>query len=225
MEKIAERVGIYDVWAVFFPGSMTVLGSLITVGIKKNALLPSLSFVPNDVSKWIVFILASLFCGLVQQEIGRLLKRWFKLRNAADGLLQESEKIFTKTEIDSFQDCYTKYGKKNLNSRVLFHLINMEAQRRGYGEKFAKLNVMQNMALSLAVAMIFGTIDCSYLVILSIVQSSFYTIILYGIMGLLCIFMTAMFINRYLRFNRYWVRNIVYSVAASINSENEEKCN
>lgn len=218
MEKISERIGLYDLWVTFFPGTIGAICIVLLLGMYKyvSAFTYNLdkftdyliTFIPANTSEWCLFILCSFFVGIVLQEIGRLLKIKLKLNNAADGLFDEKKGVFSSQEIKKLKT--QKYGG---DSKAAFHYLNTVAQKAGIAEKYAKLSVLQNMSLSLASAMLLGTIGGGVLFVISIVKKSFHGGLLSGIAIVLCIFLLALFLKRSERFNRYWVRSIVYAAA------------
>lgn len=222
MDKMTERVGLYDLWAVFFPGAVGLLGMLFIYHIFEINGDYSQLFInwktPNDISGWAIFILLSYFWGIILQEIGRKLRKLFKSGNAAEGLLKEDMGVFTEYEIGVFSQLFINHGYKGKShsikdSKRLFHSINTRAQELEIAERYAKLNVLQNMSLSLAAVMLIETIGfvvlaLYYLVISHKLSSCLITLVLCAFFS----FLFKVFLKRSERFNKYWVRNIVYGV-------------
>lgn len=222
MDKMTEKVGIYDLWTVFFPGTIEILGMMFCYHIVEidgdcNKLFINWK-TPNDISSWVVFILLSYFVGIILQEIGRKLRKLFRLDNATEGLLSVENRIFTKHEIEVFTQLYMNHGYKGKTrstkeSKRIFRSINTSAQEQEIADRYVKLNVLQNMSLSLAVVMlieavVFFIIAFYYL----LVAHKPFECIKMLMLCVTLIFLFIVFLKRSERFDRYWVRNIVYSV-------------
>ena len=59
MDKLAEHVGLYDIWAIFFPGMIGTLENLLCIGSlciihSGDAFIKILAFIPSTISEWIV---------------------------------------------------------------------------------------------------------------------------------------------------------------------------
>lgn len=121
MDKFTEKIGLFDLWGVLFPG---LIGSF-ALAFNCNLLFHcemywcfiahTLRF-PNDVSGWIVFCLSAAFSGMILQEIGRLLRKICKLPNAAEGLLDPQKKSFQKRKSKNssqfFRNIVTTWPKR-----------------------------------------------------------------------------------------------------------------
>lgn len=101
------------------------------------------------------------------------------------------------------------------DSRRLFHALNIKAQATQIAKQYIKLNVIQNMALSLAAIMAVAGSVFLIETILFVVTKNKAGFILTTIFFILSLLLFYVFIKRYLRFNRYWVRNIVYATATN----------
>lgn len=217
MDKLAEHVGLYDIWAIFFPGMIGTLENLLCIGSlciihSGDAFIKILAFIPSTISEWIVVMVSSIFFGLIYQEIGRLLKKVFKIKNAAKDLFNPKSGVFEANEIAPLKRVLLK---KDCNEQNAFHRINAEAQEKGIASKYVKLSVIQNMSLSLAAVMLFGATESVAVMVFSF-QNEAMDMVAASISGtFLCILLMIMFIKRSERFNRYWVKNLIYAVAVS----------
>lgn len=216
MDKLAERVGLYDIWTVFFPGTVGILETLVFMGIaygmQNRSIISNVwAFIPNTISGWIVFFIVSFFFGLVLQEIGRILRRIFKLKDAAKDVLNPDAHVFGEKEIYSLKRMLLQNWESEENA---FAWINAKAQDKGIAERYVKLSVLQNMSLSLAAVMFVGLAECILMIFMAIVYG-YMKVIIASVVGIvLSVILMIMFIKRSARFNLYWVRNLIYAVAA-----------
>ena len=217
MDKLAERVGLYDIWVVFFPGIVGTLENLLCIGAlciihSGGVFLKILAFIPNTFSEWIVVMVSSVFLGLIYQEIGRLLRIILRIKKAEKNPFNLKTGLFEENEIVSLKRVLFKI---DWNEQNAFHRINAEAQEKGIASKYVKLSVIQNMSLSLAAVMLVGTAESIAVMVLSIVNEAKDMLTASIVVTVLCILLIVMFIKRSERFNRYWVKNLVYAVAIS----------
>lgn len=215
MDKLAEHVGLYDVWTVFFPGIVGVLETIYFIGAVRvvyncGGFKEIMTLIPNTVSEWIVVIVFSVFFGLTFQEGGRKVREVFKLKNATKDIFKPGTNLFEEKEIASLKRVLMKKG---WDDQSAFNWINAEAQEKGIASKYAKLSVIQNMSIALAAVMLIEAVESVILLTLSILKSSKNMMIVSGATTALSIIMMIMFIKRSERFNRYWVKNLVYAMA------------
>lgn len=222
MEKLTERIGLYDLWAVFFPGIIGTLELLFFSGsfycvYKKYSFFTMLNWIVFDrVTTWMIIILVSVFFGIVLQEIGRGVRIVTKFQNAEDVFLDPKAGVFTEDEYSFLQNPLAKYGwgeKGEISSKSVFHRLNAEAQECGVALKYAKLSVLQNMLLSLLSAMLVGAVLSIAILIFSIINGRVHITILMIALGIFCGLLVGIFYRRAIRFNRYWVRNLVYAMS------------
>ena len=226
MDKLAERVGLYDIWAVFFPGIVGTLENLLCIGalciiFSDGVFLKMLAFIPNTISEWIVAVVSSVFLGLIYQEIGRLLRKVFKIKNVGKDPFNPKTGLFEENEIVLLKRVLYK---KDWNEQNAFHRINAEAQEKGIASKYVKLSVIQNMSLSLAAVLFVGTAESVTVMVLSALNEAKDMMTASIIVTVLCIFLIVMFIKRSERFNSYWVKNLIYAVAVSRAEEKTNGC-
>ena len=217
MDKLAEHVGLYDIWTVFFPGIVGILETLCFMGAMRGVCSTSgfkeiKVFVPQTLSEWIVVIIFSVFFGLVFQEIGRKMRKVFKLKNAAKDIFKPGTELFEEKEITPIKRALIQKG---WNDQMTFNWINAQAQDKRIAPRYVKLSVIQNMSLSLASTMLIGAVEGVVLFVHSIIKGAGGMMIVSGIAIVICIFLLIMFIKRSERFNRYWVKSLVYAVATS----------
>lgn len=219
MDRIGEKIGLFDFWAVFFPGAIGMLEHILfsmflSCNKCSDLALNSIKYLDN-VIVWIVVIFLSIFVGTVFQEIGRWIQKLTGWSNAMDIFLDPKSGVFSKQEHQILTSFFCKYGwdeASTENSRIIFHQISAEAQECGVATQYVKLSVIQNMSLSLSVSMIIGAIQFVVLLILYIIRGYGQMIVPVIIIFLLHAVFTIVFYKRFNRFNRYWVRNIVYAM-------------
>lgn len=236
MEKLTERIGLFDLWAVFFPGAIGVSELLFFVGTTwvvcyKQPFFTMFSVIElSNIAIWVVYILFSLFMGIILQEIGRWLRKKKKSSNITSAFLDPAAGVFTENERASLHSFLSKYGwdgKSTECSNIVFHRINAAAQECGIAEKYVKLSVLQNMSSSLSAAMLIGAIASFVLLIISLVCKRGHIALLLLGSGIVFVFLVVVFLQRSIRFNRYWIRNLIFSMYEKNTkmgkAENEEK--
>ena len=234
MEKLTERIGVFDLWAIFFPGAVGILELLFFGGTfwclysKQPIYEVFRKITAVDITIWIIVIgiIISLFLGIILQEIGRWIRGRAKTSNATDVFLDPKSGIFRDNEIAFLHNSLIHYGwdgKSQNDSKIIFHRINVKAQECGISEKYVKLSVLQNMAVSLSAAMLMGTILSTMLLVFSVLCGRGHISFFLATVDLLCVFFIVLFFRRAKRFNRYWVRNLIYSMAEKCESAKESE--
>ncbi len=233
MEKLSERIGLYDLWAMFFPGTVGALEMLFFSGTfwsiyRKRAVFSVFKQLGLDkVSTWVIMLIVSIFLGLVLQEIGRWLRKVKKTKTAEEMLLNQDESgTFSKEEISSlngFLELYGWNGENKNTGNIIFHRINAAAQECGVAEKYVKLSILQNMSSSLSAAMLLGVIGSVSLALISLTCRRISIAIALLFIAVGCGILVVLFFNRAKRFNRYWVRNLIFAMSRkNINAEKVE---
>lgn len=238
MEKIGERIGLYDLWVVFFPGLVGMLELSFFYGVfwslysEISLLTVLVKILPNNMSIWIVIIVISFFLGIVFQEVGRGVRKMTNYRSAMDGLLDPAVKVLTEKERANFRSILKKHGwdgESIEGSREIFHRINAEVQEYGIASKYVKLNILQNMSLTLSAVMLFGVVAAIILLIMSIINRRVHIVIMMIASICVGVVLMVLFFYRFKRYERYWVRNIMYAiltknVGEERKNENTEGC-
>ncbi len=231
MDKLAEKFGLYDFWAIGFPGAIGIITLILNYSMVRtlttnNSVLALInSFLPNSASQWIVFVLLCLLFGIILQEVGRWIRCCRKKTNAANGLLNAEMRIFTKKEIADLTVVLKMYGysenkKTTDESRRLFHCLNIEAQDIGVASSFVKLSVLSKMALSLAVVMLINGICFLVETVYLCFANDWNAVIMTLLLFILSIALFFLLVIRSERFDRYWVRNTVYAMLLRASKEN-----
>ena len=233
MDKLSERIGLYDLWVVFFPGIISMFELLLFAGTfwsvyrNRSLFMVLEKIAPDNIQIWIVIIIISIFLGIIIQELGRVLRRVTKYKSAADNLFDSNNGVLTETERACFRRLFKKYGwsgEYTGSSKEIFHRINIDAQEIGVATRYAKLNVLQNMSLSLSASMLCGAVASVSLFVFGIINGRIHIALIMIAILIVCIILMMMFYSRYKRFDRYWVRNIIYAMSAE-NAGAEKKEN
>lgn len=221
MEKLTERIGLFDLWTVFFPGAIGVFELLFFIGTAwvvcyKQPFFTMFSIIDlSNIAIWFVFLFISFFLGIILQEVGRWLRKKNKSSNVTNSFLDPAAEIFTENERTSLQSFLTKYGWDENSpecSNIVFHRINADAQECGIAEKYVKLSILKYMSNSLSAAMLIGAMTSSGLLIISLLcKRGYIAILLFGI-DVICACLLHVFLQRSIRFHRYWVRNLIFSM-------------
>lgn len=222
MEKVAEKIGLYDLWALFFPGTigmieLTFLGATFYCIYIKESLISILNSVITDsISLSILWLLLSIFVGIILQEIGRGIGKIVKFKNATGSFLNPNGGIFSEAEIHHLTSFLTSYGWDGTpcnDSSSFFHIINANAQKNGTAAKYVKLSVLQAMSFSFSSAMLIGAIISTILLFYSIINSRITIMALMIFFDFFCILLMIIFYKRAKRYNTYWVRNLLFAMS------------
>lgn len=220
MDKLTEYIGLYDIWVVLYPGTVGTLETVLFSGMMYSVLKKQHAicrFLPREISDWVLFIISAVFLGIILQEMGRWLRRATKVHCAEDRIFDSTGGVFGNNEIARFKEYFVSQGwdgKDLKNARLVFHCINIDSQECDVAKRFVKLNVIQNVSINLAAAMLLGLMETITVTIVSIVQQNVFLASVTGIGCVLYILLIIILIRRSYRFNRYWVRNIVYAMAS-----------
>lgn len=237
LEKIIEKMGLYDIWTVFFPGVVflvsvkTLYNFMLTLPeyiLKETSITGRIFifckvkvYIPDTVYGLLVMCLCSYLAGLILHEISRLMKNRvvYKKGKPTDFLLDSEEGIFSEEQIQKLMPMYTYlYGgpltlneKEQLKkeSHFIFQKINIELQRKKVASQYVKLNIVYNTCAALEVAIIL------VLCMVIIFEIEFVVLKRYGILlpvialDIFMIMCIYFLSNRSKKFYKYWVRNIV----------------
>ena len=238
MEKIIEKMGLYDIWTVFFPGvvfldlvktlydfMLTFPGSLskeTTIIEKVFIFCKAKVYIPDTAYELLIMCLCSYLAGLILHEISGLMKNKLVYRKGkpTDFLLDSEQGVFSKEQIEKLIPMYTYlYGgpltlneKENLKkqSHFIFQKINIELQRKKIASQYVKLNIAHNTCATLQVVMIL--IFCMAILF----EIEFVAVFkrydtLCSVISLDLLLLTCIYFlsNRSIKLYKYWVRNIV----------------
>lgn len=236
MEKVIERLGLYDIWIMLFPGMIFISGSKTLcdymVKITQTKVCTTYDgvgfqqlkiFYPTDLYGLFSFIVASYLCGHILHELGSIAKHViYKKGKPTELLLEKKSKVLNSLQIQMYSQLFLKlnknqkfseddFEKRREESRNIFNIMNIELQSKGMSSKYVKLNLIYNMCFTLCVAV--------FLMLMRIILFVFYqyiktkNIYICELAGVVIV-LISVFLILYFRGKRYyiyWVRNIVMS--------------
>ena len=240
MEKFFDKIGLYDIWIVLFPGVIFLIGirslydfmiSLsglisITPGMigKLGLILQMNIATPSDIYELLVLLAFSYLCGMILHELSSILKNRLIYLKADPRtlLLDENAGILNNQELRNLMPFLKSLNNGNDfsqsepeklrdESKFLFHRMNKRLQDKKKSGDYVKLNIIYNMC---------GTL-CIVLAILSLITFAFgadfffhkeYFAFFYSLMILgIMIVLLLILLFRSKRYYRYWVRNIIFA--------------
>lgn len=238
MEKIVEKMGLYDIWTILFPGMVLIIFTksvysfmlslpYLIQGTERSVERYLICFkmkiyVPKDIYELLITMIFAYFCGLVLHEISSLIKKKiiYKRGEPISLLFDPKEGVFDEKQIQKYMQMFIDLNngkkfaisdKENLKreSRNIFHKMNNELQGNGIANKYVKLNIIYNVCATLSVDIIIV-----FVLILAFEVEFFalkeYMLIKYSInLFILAIITFFILVSRSKRYYRYWTKNIV----------------
>lgn len=240
MEKIFDRMGLYDIWTILFPGIIFQIGvrSLYDFMMSLHKLLSETPevlgklglllhidvTVPTDIYEFLTLLVFSYLCGLILHELSSILKHRLVYRkgdpralllNETTGTLSSQELHRLMPLLKSLNNgkefSQTEPEKLREESKFLFHRMNKKLQDIKKSGDYAKLNIIYNTCSTL----------CVVLVLLALVVLAFgieflfnqkFSSFFYSLMILgIMIVLLLILLLRSKRYYKYWVRNIVFA--------------
>lgn len=237
MDKLIDKLGLYDIWATIYPGGVfliliktlyyfmsalkEVLSDIDGIAARLLLICRANIYVPDTLQELLVFFVLSYVTGSVLHEMGSMFKHrvLYRAGKPTDFLLESNRGLFSGEEVKRLRAVYRELmgtsvndgNKENLalRSRVLFHAINTTLQIRKISSQYAKLNVIHNTCLTMSVALIlnFGVVLLFDLEFLILGR---YDWILPTISIAVALGIgIVVLIKRSTKYYNYWVRNIV----------------
>ena len=237
LEKITEKMGLYDIWTILFPGAIflvlvkTVYNFMLTLPCiisKEMSIIEKVFvfckaevYIPDTAYELLIMCLCSYLAGLILHEISRLIKDRviYKKGKPTDFLLDSENGVFSKGEIQKLMPMYTYlYGspfcldekeKLKNESHFIFQRINNRLQRNKIASQYVKLNIVYNTCAVLQVTIIL-VLCMAILFEVEFIISKNYDILLSAVsLDIFMIICICLLSNRSKKFYKYWVRNIV----------------
>lgn len=232
MEKILERLGLYDIWIMIFPGMIFVSGiktihdfmlNVMNYGAgagTSKCILNFNIFYPKNIYEVMAFIVISYLCGHILHE----LSSWAKCVVYKDGkptelLLENNNKIIGQWQQQMYMSMFLKlnknhqfsddYEERRNESKRIFNLMNAELQLRNEASRYVKLNLIYNMCFTICIDILILLIY----IILFIGWAYFKKkcVIVKDVVGIIIVLVSVFGVlyHRSRRYYVYWVRNII----------------
>ena len=237
MDKLIEKMGLYDIWTVLFPGAIfqllfkTIFDYMLslpeqvknTTSVIERTFLFCRSYIyePGTVYELLIFLLSSYFVGLLLHEFSSIFKNrvMYKHGKPIELLLDYQGGVFEQEQIQVLMPMYIKLKgsdftlndkeKQREESRSLFHKINMDMQRRKRANEYVKLNVIYNTCATLGVAiMLILCLALAFEIEFMILKRQD-LILSFISLDVVLILGIYILLNRSKRYYRYWTKNIV----------------
>lgn len=251
MDKFMEKVGLYDLWVITFPGAVFIIllksiygymASVIVQPIKSEMIEKMLAFVqidiysPDDFYDFFILIAISYFSGIILQEISGVVKKEILYRNGKPETLfmDKDGGVLSQEQIDAYMPMFLELNNNTafstddkktfrLESGAVFRKINAILQQKDIAKKYVKLNVIYNMSLNLFVATTLLLLICLSFEVQFLIKEQYNAIMV--TCGILFILLAASiaFWRRCKKYNIYWIRNMILAFEAQRNQKIETK--
>ena len=237
MDKLIEKLGLYDIWTTIFPGGIFLILARTLYGFMSTLqdMIPSVDgvvaklllvcrvgiYVPDTLNELLVFFMLSYVAGSVLHELSSIFKHWvlYSAGRPTEFLLESDRGLFSDEEVKLLKDVYRKLmetpfndsDKENLpfKSQRLFRAMNAELQSRRISGQYVKLNVIHNTCLTLSVALMLN-LGVVLMFDLGFLISGRHDWIFPTISLVAALGISiVVLIKRSMKYHRYWVRNIV----------------
>jgi len=237
LDKLIEKMGLYDIWTILFPGAVFLVAIktiynfmlLLPEQILKTTRVIEKIFIfceaniyaPGTVYELMIFLLYSYFVGLMLHEISSLFKNrvMYKQGKPIDFLLDSKGGVFEDEEIQILMPMYIQLNggaftlndneKQKKESRSLFHKINADLQRKKVASQYVKLNVIYNTCATLGITLIFILGLVLAFEIEFIILKKFDLILSIISLDVILIVGIYILLSRSKRYYKYWTKNIV----------------
>ena len=239
MEKLIDKLGLYDIWTTLFPGGVFLIftrtmyvfmNTLPDLLLDTDGVLAKLFLickaeicVPNTLNELLIFFMIAYVSGSVLHELGSIFKSsvLYRAGKPTEFLFSNDKGLFSSEEIQRLQIIYNRLmgtsakienreSSKQI-SRELFHIMNTVLQREKISSRYVKLNVIYNTCITLSIA--FMTTLCMVILfdIEYVVQGKYDRIFPTISLAVGLLFGVIMLVLRGKKYYRYWVRNIVFA--------------
>lgn len=182
MEKFFDKMGLYDIWTVLFPGVIFLIGvrSLYNFMLSLSGLLSTTPGMigkfglilqmniatPSDIYELLVLLAFSYLCGMILHELSSILKHKLIYPKADPRalLLDENAGILSSQELRNLMPLLKSLNngkdfsqsepeKLRDESKYLFHRMNKKLQEKKKSGDYVKLNIIYNMCGTLCIVL------------------------------------------------------------------------
>lgn len=248
MEKITEKIGLFDIWTVLFPGSVFLV--IIKTFYNTFLIFPDLVkgtdnvfekllfflqikiYAPETLYELFELFLGAYLVGLLLQEISSIFKNKILYKNGKpmDYLTDAQGDIFDEVQIQKLISLFAKLNggelatndalKQHRESRYLFHRMNTILIDKKIAGQYAKLNALYNTNINLAVVfiMVLG-MSLIYEIESIVCFKQYYLTLSLVSLDLVLVGMIYLLIQRGKHCYIYWTRNIVYAYQKLVSEE------
>lgn len=234
---MVERMGLYDIWTILFPGTVFVVAIKSVYNfmlLLPEQMLNSMSineqifilckisvYTPSTIYNLLIFLIYSYLSGLVLHEISSIFKNSviYKHGKPTDFLLEPKEGLFNEEQIQKLMPMYVYLSgdplpledkeKLRKESRLLFHKMNVDLQRRKMASQYVKLNIIYNTSATLGVTIAFILGIILSFEIEFIILGELYLLLSFVSLDMMLIIAICILMNRSKKYYKYWVKNIV----------------
>lgn len=241
MEKIIEKLGLYDIWTITFPGAIflfalkTMYSFFVKLYLNNNSIENWMQdlfmilgvdvYCPETIYELFVFLLLSYATGTILHEIGSLIKKKIIYKNGKPKeLLLNSEKgEFSEVQVNNYMSMFLslhnnisfsssdQMDKRKEESEMIFNQINTKLQAQNRAAKYVKLNIIHNTCLTLWVATLILLLTTLLFELEFLFTKNWAAIYRSLSIFVILIIIGLILYYRSKKYLAYWTRNIVYA--------------
>lgn len=248
MDKFTEKIGLFDIWTVLFPGtvflivikslynSLLILPELVKKAdnlFEKITIFLQMNFYTSEsLYELIELLLIAYLVGLLLQELGSIFKNkvLYKKGKPIDLLGDPQGGVFNAVQIQKLSSLFTNLNgeelttndktKQHEESRYIFHKMNSTLIDKKIAGQYAKLNALYNMSINLAmVFMLTLLISLIFEAEFIFRFKQYYLIVSLVFLDGILIVTIYLLIHHGKRYYLYWTRNIVYAYQKLLTEE------
>lgn len=216
MEKILDKLGIYDFWATIIPGFFFTFSFFQVC----TALFREMKFSYEIVSfiDYILLFVVVYIIGMILQEIGSFLKK----RNCgfADVLVDPYSSL-TEEEKALVSQAFDKKFPPVSNQKTQFNLINTLLQEKSLANRPSKLNIISIISRSFAITCFLMLLMSFLSILIKIINGMYIDICMHMTIFFIYTIMSAFLVKRANHFQRMWVKQIIRVFIVTILSTDE----
>lgn len=239
MEKMIEKLGLYDIWTMIFPGMIFICGlntiheyiiellkNTCDVNKVENVRFNLLKiYYPVDIGEIIIFVLISYLFGHVLHELSSIVKNIvYRKGKPTELLLELNGKVLSDQEIQTYMPMFIRLNsspkfssdcalQRRNKSKIIFNKMNTELQSRNISQKYVKLNLIYNTCLTICVAILLLQLYALLYCIIIFIRNQH--ILIDGLIRILVALIPIFYLlfHRSKRYYIYWIKSIVAAYA------------